>query len=80
MLLNLQTNQKQMQKFNILQNELLKKSLIDSGAYYKFKTVRGFEMSEYPVYPNFMFILLLFGFFGFFGSLAYKILIFVVKS
>ena len=65
---------------NILQKELLKKSLIDSGANYKFKTVRGFEMSEYPVYPNFTFILILFSFFGFFGSLAYKILIFVVKS
>ncbi len=65
---------------NILQKELLKKSLIDSGANYKFKTVREFEMSEYPVYPNFTFILILFCFFGFFGSLAYKILIFVVKS
>ncbi len=65
---------------NILQKELLKKSLIDSGANYKFKTVRGFEKSEYPVYPNFTFILLLFSFFGFFGSLAYKMLLFVVKS
>jgi len=65
---------------NILQKELLKKSLIDSGDNYKFKTVRGFEKSEYPVYPNFTFILLLFSFFGFFGSLAYKILTFVIKS
>ena len=65
---------------NILQNELLKKSLIDSGANYKFKTVRGFEMSEYPVYPNFMFLLLLFTSFGFFGSLAYKLLIFIIRS
>tara|TARA_Y100000996_G_scaffold415464_2_gene410340 strand:+ start:2174 stop:3043 length:870 start_codon:yes stop_codon:yes gene_type:complete len=65
---------------NILQNELLKKSLIDSGANYKFKTVRDFEMSEYPVYPNFMFILLLFASFGFFGSLAYKLLLFIIRS
>jgi capsule polysaccharide export protein KpsE/RkpR len=64
---------------NILQNELLKKSLIDSGANYKFKTVRDFEMSEYPVYPNFMFLLLLFTSFGFFGSMAYKLLLFIVK-
>ena len=64
----------------ILRGELLKKSLIDSRADYKFRTVRGFEMSEYPVYPNFAFIILLFGAFGFFGSLAYKILLFIVKS
>ena len=57
-----------------------KKSLIDSGANYKFKTVRDFEMSEYPVYPNFMFILLLFASFGFFGSLAYKLLLFIIRS
>ena len=46
---------------------MLKKSLIDSRADYKFRTVRGFEMSEYPVYPNFTFIILLFGAFGFFS-------------
>ena len=64
----------------LLRSELLKKSLIDSRADYKFRTVRGFEMSEYPVYPNFAFIILLFGAFGFFGSLAYKMLRFIVKS
>jgi len=64
----------------LLGSELLKKSLIDSRADYKFRTVRGFEMSEYPVYPNFAFIILLFGAFGFFGSLAYKLLLFIVKS
>ena len=65
---------------DILRSELLKKSLIDSRADYKFRTVRGFEMSEYPVYPNFTFIILLFGAFGFFGSLAYKMLLFIVES
>jgi len=65
---------------NILQNELLKKSLINSRADYKFKTVRGLEMSEYPVYPNFMFILMLFIFFGLFGSIAYKLFLFVLKD
>jgi len=64
----------------ILQNELLKKSLIDSKADYKFRTVRGFEMSEYPVYPNFMFILALFAFFGFFGSTAYKLFRLVLNT
>jgi capsule polysaccharide export protein KpsE/RkpR len=64
----------------ILRSELLKKSLIGSRADYKFRTVRGFEMSEYPVYPNFMFMILLFSAFGFFGSLAYKMLLFIVKS
>ena len=64
----------------LLRSELLKKSLIDSRADYKFRTVRGFEMSEYPVYPNFAFIILLFGAFGFFCSLAYKMLRFIVKS
>jgi len=64
---------------SILQSELLKKSLIDSRADYKFRTVRGFEMSEYPVYPNFMFIILLSAFFGFFSSSAYKLFKFVLN-
>ena len=63
----------------ILQSQLLKKSLVDSGGRYKFKTVRDFETSEYPVYPNFMFIILLFASFGLFGSLAYKTYYFVFK-
>lgn len=63
----------------ILQNELLKKSMMDSSANYKFRTVRGFEMSEYPVYPNFAFIIMLFTSLGFFGSLAYKIFRFVLS-
>jgi len=64
---------------SILQTELLKKSMMGSSANYKFRTVRGFEMSEYPIYPNFTFILMLFTFFGFFGSLAYKIFRFVLN-
>ena len=63
----------------ILQSQLLKKSLVDSGGRYKFKTVRDFETSEYPVYPNFMFIILLFASFGLFGSLAYKTYYFIFK-
>ena len=65
---------------NILQNELLKKSLIDSRADYKFKTIRGLEMSEYPIYPDFMFTFLLFVFFGFFVSVAYKLFLFILKD
>ena len=64
----------------LLQTELLKRSLIDSGATYRFKIIRDFEISEYPTYPNFSFLFLLFTFFGFFGSLAYQTYIFIFKS
>ena len=63
----------------ILQSQLLKRSLIDSGARYKFKIVRGFETSEYPVYPNFMFLIVLFSAFGFFIALAYKTYYFIFR-
>ena len=64
----------------LLQSELLKRSLIDSGTTYKFKITRDFEISEYPTYPNFFFLFLLFTFFGFFGSLVYQTYIFIFKS
>ena len=64
----------------LLQSELLKRSLIDSGTTYRFKITRDFEISEYPTYPNFSFLFLLFTFFGFFGSLAYQTYIFIFKS
>lgn len=64
----------------LLQSELLKRSLIDSGTTYRFKITRDFEISEYPTYPNFFFLFLLFTSFGFFGSLAYQTYIFIFKS
>ena len=64
----------------LLQSQLLQRSLIDSsGASYKFKAVRGFETSEYPVYPNFTFLMLLFSVFGLIISLGYKTYYFIFR-
>jgi len=61
----------------ILQNQLLKKSLIGTDELYKIKLVRGIEISEYPVQPNVLFILLLFGMFGFFLAVGYQTIFFI---
>ena len=64
----------------LLQSQLLQRALIDSsGASYKFKEVRGFETSEYPVYPNFTFLIALFSAFGLIISLGYKTYYFVFR-
>ena len=44
----------------ILENQLLKKSLINSDALYKIMIVRDIEVSEYPVKPSLSFIMALF--------------------
>ena len=49
----------------ILQNQLLKKSLVGTNELYKIKIIRDIEISEYPVQPNVLFILALFSIFGF---------------
>tara|TARA_B100000287_G_C20592852_1_gene764940 strand:- start:123 stop:1016 length:894 start_codon:yes stop_codon:yes gene_type:complete len=61
----------------ILQNQLLKKSLVGTNELYKIKIIRDVEISEYPVQPNVLFILILFSMFGFFLAVGFHTLIFV---
>jgi len=61
----------------ILQNQLLKKSLVSTNELYKIKIIRGIEVSEYPIQPNVMFLILLFGMFGFFLIVGYHTFNFV---
>jgi hypothetical protein len=61
----------------ILQNQLLKKSLVGTDELYKIKIIRGIEVSEYPVQPNVLFILLLFSMFGFFLAIGYHTIFFI---
>ncbi len=55
----------------ILQNQLLKKSLVGTNELYKIKIIRDIEISEYPVQPNVLFILALFSIFGFFMAIGF---------
>ncbi len=64
----------------ILENELLKKSLINTNSSYKIKIVRDVQTSEYPVSPNVLFNLLLFSMLGLFLILAFHILNFIRKN
>jgi LPS O-antigen subunit length determinant protein (WzzB/FepE family) len=64
----------------ILQNQLLKKSLINTKELYKILIVRDIEVSEYPVTPNIMFILFLFLSMGLFLSVGYHSYQFVIQK
>lgn len=64
----------------ILENQLLKKSLINTNSLYKILIVRGLETSEYPVKPNIFFLLALFTIFGFFLSIAFHTTKFITNE
>jgi LPS O-antigen subunit length determinant protein (WzzB/FepE family) len=55
----------------ILENQLLKKSLISTNALYKIMIVRGVEVSEYPVKPNLFFLVSLFFLLGLMASIGF---------
>jgi hypothetical protein len=56
---------------DILQNQLLKKSLINTKELYKILIVRDIEISEYPVTPNIIFLLSLFFVMGLLLGIGY---------
>ncbi len=64
----------------ILQNQLLKKSLINTKELYKILIVRDIEISEYPVTPNILFILFLFISMGLFLSIGFYSYQFLVQK
>lgn len=64
----------------ILQNQLLKKSLINTKELYKILIVRDIEVSEYPVTPNILFIIFLFISMGIFLSIGFHSYQFIIKE
>tara|TARA_A100001015_G_scaffold302518_1_gene390814 strand:- start:1055 stop:1939 length:885 start_codon:yes stop_codon:yes gene_type:complete len=64
----------------ILQNQFLKKSLINTKELYKILIVRDIEISEYPVTPNILFILFLFISMGLFLSIGFYSYQFLVQK
>ena len=64
---------------NILESQLLKKSLINSNALYKILIVRDLEVSEYPVKPNLMFLVSLFSLLGFMISIGFYTIRFILR-
>lgn len=64
----------------ILQNQLLKKSLINTKELYKILIVRDIEVSEYPVTPNIIFLLSLFISMGLFLGIGYHSYRFVSRE
>lgn len=64
----------------ILENELLKLTLINTNSEYKIKVITEIASSKYPVSPNLLFNAILFIMFGLFSSLAYHALIFIKRN
>jgi len=55
---------------SILENELLKKTLINTNSLYKIKVIRSIETSEYPVTPNVLFNIAIITLLGFFSIIS----------
>jgi hypothetical protein len=64
----------------ILENQLLKKSLINTNALYKIMIVRDLEVSEYPVKPSLFFIMSLFLMLGLLSSIGFHSIKFIIKE
>lgn len=64
----------------ILENQLLKKSLISTNALYKIMIVRGVEVSEYPVKPNLFFLVSLFFVLGLMLIIGFHTTRFILKD
>jgi hypothetical protein len=64
----------------ILENQLLKESLINTNALYKIVIVRDLEVSEYPVKPSLNFIMSLFLMLGLLASIGFHTIKFIIKE